>query len=67
MGEKETTRRSLAKTITYRIICVVMLLLVSWFVTHNLYETLGITIIFQAIQTVLYYLHERAWAKYGGL
>ena len=60
----ESRKRSLIKSITYRIICIISLLTVTYFLTGDPYRSLLITIVFQTIQTVLYYLHERAWATY---
>lgn len=59
----ESHKRSIAKAITYRIVCVVVLLAVSFALTGNLVQTTYITIIFQTTQTIFYYVHERAWAQ----
>lgn len=61
---KESRNRSIAKSISYRIICIISLLLITWLLTRDIYQATYITIIFQTLQTFLYYLHERAWAKY---
>jgi uncharacterized membrane protein len=61
----ETKKRSIIKTITYRIICIISLLIISYLLTGNIYQATYITIIFQTFQTIVYYLHERAWAKYA--
>ena len=52
------------KTVTYRIICIISLLTITWLLTEDAYEATSITVVFQSIQTVVYYLHERAWATY---
>ncbi|MCI0497011.1 MAG: DUF2061 domain-containing protein [Thermoplasmata archaeon] len=60
----ETRRRSALKAITYRVICVISLLSVTLLMTGDVVESISITVVFQTLQTLLYYLHERAWALY---
>jgi len=59
----ETNRRSLIKTITYRVICIVMMLLIAYFYLKNLTESILFTAIFQGGQAVIYYFHERLWSR----
>jgi uncharacterized membrane protein len=59
----ESKKRSLLKAISYRIICVISMLAVTYLFTKNANQSLYITIVFQTIQTVVYYLHERIWAR----
>jgi uncharacterized membrane protein len=61
----ESRKRSIAKSISYRIICVISLLIITWILTGDIYKATYITLIFQTLQTFLYYLHERAWANYS--
>jgi uncharacterized membrane protein len=60
---KEGIKRSLTKAITYRIICIVMLAIVSFIFTGDLREVTGIVVVFQGIQMVIYYIHERVWER----
>jgi uncharacterized membrane protein len=60
---KESKKRSLLKAVSYRIICIISMLLITFLFTNNVNQSIFITIVFQSIQTVLYYLHERLWAK----
>ena len=60
---KEGTKRSLAKAISYRVICIVMLAIVSFIFTGNLSQVTGIVVVFQGIQMFVYYFHERAWDR----
>jgi len=60
---KEGVKRSLTKAISYRIICIVMLAIVSYIFTGDLSQVTGIVVVFQGIQMVIYYFHERAWEK----
>lgn len=63
MKNNENRNRSIAKSITYRLICITMLSIVSYLVTQDVTQMTYIVVIFQSIQTVLYYLHERAWER----
>ena len=60
----ETKKRSILKSITYRIICIISLLSVTLLLTGNFSQSILITFVFQSIQTILYYLHERFWVYY---
>ena len=53
--------RSWTKSFTWRIIGIVILVVLSYFITGNWIEASVITFIFHAIRVVLYVLHERAW------
>lgn len=59
----ESKKRSLLKAISYRIICVISMLIITYLFTKNANQSLYITIVFQTIQTVIYYLHERIWVR----
>ena len=60
---KETKKRSIMKAVSYRIICIIMLSIVTYLITDNLIEMTFIVIIFQSIQMIIYYFHERFWEK----
>ena len=55
--------RSVIKAVTFRIIGVLVLATVAWFVTGNVVKTTMIALMYHVIQTVVYYLHERLWVK----
>jgi uncharacterized membrane protein len=59
----ESKKRSLFKAISYRVICVISMLITTYLITKNTTQSIYITIVFQAIQTVIYYLHERIWVN----
>ena len=59
----DTRRRSIGKSITWRIISIIVLITVSYIVTGDVRKTTGITVFFQVILAVLYYIHERMWEK----
>lgn len=56
-------RRSLAKTLTYRIVIIVMIFIVSKWVTHDTKEALVITGWNTILATIIYYFHERVWSR----
>lgn len=60
---EDSTKRSLVKTITYRVLASLALAVISWFYTRSLYETSVITIVFTVVAMVIYYIHERIWNK----
>ncbi|MFQ6068845.1 MAG: DUF2061 domain-containing protein [Candidatus Bathyarchaeia archaeon] len=53
--------RSLVKSISWRMLGVVILGSVAWVFTRNIEQTSVITLTFNGIQVVLYYFHERLW------
>lgn len=53
----------MAKAISYRIICIIMLALVTYAIIGNIIEMTAIVVVFQSIQMVIYYFHERTWEK----
>ena len=63
----ENKKRTLAKTAIYRGSTTVLLFTLSWILTNNVYETSLITILFNIVATVIYYVHERFWStvKWG--
>ena len=59
----EMRKRSIAKAITYRVICISMLALVTYVVTRDIMKMTSIVVIFQSIQMIIYYFHERTWER----
>ncbi len=55
--------RSIAKAITWRIIGTIVLASVTYLITGSLKHMTMITIIFEFIQLLNYYWHERVWMK----
>ena len=60
---RKGVKRSLTKAISYRIICIVMLAIISYIFTGDLSQVTGIVVVFQGIQMVIYYIHERVWER----
>ena len=56
-------KKSIAKSVTFRVVSIAMLTGVTFTLTGNLMDTAYITAFFQAFMTMFYYAHERAWAS----
>lgn len=59
----ESRLRSLTKSISWRIIGIIMQIIITYGFTRDWSNTLGITSIFQTLRFILYYFHERAWHR----
>lgn len=57
----ESKKRSLTKSITWRILAVLILAVVAYAITRDPLETTIITVITHAIKFGAYYVHERCW------
>lgn len=65
MSEDFLIKRHLAKTITWRIVGSIDTMIIGWIVSGN--HLIGLSIGGTEVITkmILYFLHERAWLKYG--
>ena len=59
----DTKKRSWVKSITWRVIGIVLLGLISYLITDDWKEMTTITVVFHSIRVVLYYCHERSWER----
>lgn len=59
----ETHHRSAIKSISYRALSVSVDSTVAYFFTHNIALSAGIVLFVNLYSTLLYYFHERAWAR----
>ena len=57
----ETRKRSIVKSFTWRIICVVVSIITAYFLTGKLEVSVAIGTVYNAITMILYYFHERSW------
>ena len=60
---EEKIKRSLVKTISWRIIGTIATVLISWLITGTLALAFSIGIIELISKLILYYFHERTWNK----
>lgn len=59
----EKHSRSLFKSISYRIVSITADSIAAYFFTRDATLSAGIVLVVNGYSTVLYYLHERAWAN----
>jgi len=52
------------KSIIYRIIRILLLLIVSYFVLGNITTALSISLIDAVVATIYYYFFDKAWSKF---
>lgn len=57
----ENRKRSWVKSITWRVLGIVILSAITWVFTRSWQITTTVTALFHAINVVLYYFHERFW------
>jgi uncharacterized membrane protein len=57
----ESRKRSIAKSIVWRIICIVVSILTSYVLTARWDIAVAIGSIYNIITMILYYFHERLW------
>lgn len=61
MRFKETKKRSITKSVTFRITVIVSDLIVIYMVTGHVETTIALTIFTNLASTILYFSHERIW------
>jgi len=59
----ERRRRTLVKTITFRIIATLITIFTAYYFTGNWAISLELGIIANLIKTLAYYVHERFWNR----
>ena len=63
IGIRDSRRRHLYKTVTWRIIGTLDTMIISWFISGNPITGLKIGIAEVITKMILYYLHERTWYR----
>ncbi|MGA2680396.1 MAG: DUF2061 domain-containing protein [Candidatus Bathyarchaeia archaeon] len=58
-----TRKRTVVKSIIWRIVCIVVSVLTTFFLTRNWDIAAAVGTIYNAITMVLYYFHERIWGR----
>ena len=58
-----TRKRSLIKSIVWRIICIVVSILITFLLTARWDLAVALGTLYNAITMVLYYFHERLWNR----
>lgn len=62
---EQMIKRHLAKTMTWRIVGTIDTMIIGWLVSGNILIGLSIGGTEVLTKMILYFLHERAWFKYG--
>jgi uncharacterized membrane protein len=62
-SSEKTVKRSIVKTITYRVIVVILDFIAVYLFTGKLETALGFTIVSNIYTTIVYFFHERIWDK----
>lgn len=57
----EQPKRSIVKSITFRIVVLISDTIIIYLLTHKIEATIGLVILTNISSTTLYFLHERFW------
>jgi adenylylsulfate kinase len=64
MGQiKETHKRTITKMITYRLSAWLLTIPIMYWLTGNLEESIGSSVLIHLVLSLDYYIHERIWLK----
>ena len=61
----ESKKKSLYKTITWRIIAIIISIIVTYAFTGMWMASVGAAIVANGLSMVAYYGHERVWSSYA--
>jgi uncharacterized membrane protein len=56
-------RRTLASAVTYRVASTLLLMVITYAVAGQLFESAVITLSFAFLATVVFYMNDRAWER----
>ncbi len=63
MNRIDSHKRSLMKAFIYKLGSVTLLAILSWLFTRDLIKMSGITLTYEFIAIIGYYIHERLWER----
>ena len=63
IAEQDSVKKSMMKTMSWRVVATTTTFLISWIVTGSVVAGGAIASIEFGAKLALYYAHERAWAK----
>jgi adenylylsulfate kinase len=61
----ESHKRSIVKTITWRLIAITVTILISYIWLREWGSSIALSLVANGIKFLLYYLHERGWNRIG--
>lgn len=59
----ELHKRSVVKTITWRVVALLVTMIAVYLYNRDIKESLVVSLSANAVKMVLYYLHERLWNR----
>ena len=59
----DTKKRSWIKSLSWRVVGILLLGAITYSITGNYEDTTIITILFHGIRFITYYIHERIWER----
>jgi len=59
----EQKKRTIVRSITYRLGAMAILMSTTWLMTGNAFQTSAISATFALTSSIFYYFHERVWIK----
>lgn len=65
LAMKPATKRAIAKTLTYRAVCVVWIFAIAYILTHDVLSGIFWTVVHQVVLTAFYFVHEEAWDRWS--
>ncbi len=65
MSTFETPRRSIAKSLSWRVVAGIITTCVAWTMTGRLKFAAEVGLIDTLVKLLVYFLHERAWNRIG--
>ena len=60
---KETRKRSMVKSVIWRLICIIVSIITSFLLTAKWDVAIAIGSVYNIITMILYYFHERTWNR----
>ena len=60
-ASQENVKRSIVKTISWRVVGTIDTIIISWFITGQIALALSIGTIELVTKMILYFFHERVW------
>lgn len=63
MGTHEKVERSVLKSVTFRLLVVIADGAIIYFITKSFTIAVSVIVFSNVSSTLIYYFHERAWAK----
>ena len=61
----DTKKRSIAKSLSWRLLAIIVLATVSFLITRDLQKTSIITLFYHFVQVIAFVMHERIWNQVG--